>query len=296
MSDSDRISVVSFFGPGSQPQETEDSFQYMSMPAAMETYHQPQVPEPEDAGDIEPALKLLQQVLLGLQQYATQGNAIFPLMSLNPDSLRLVNQMMGVGEVSATIDGAALEASPIHIQELVMAGLWRVQQRDAEDNLIWDGLEVGTVPGCVQELAFADAATYLDTDATDLPVSVMNAPSLLSELAGKIAEHAQDGALDQDEPAHVINLTLLPLSDTDLYCLGERLGVGPVTFLSRGYGNCRVGSTACKNVWWIKYFNSEDVLILNTIEVTRMPEVVQAALEDIEDSALRLHEILAIYQ
>ena len=294
MSDSDRIPVVSYFGPGSQPQEFGDSFDYMPMPTAMETYHQPQVPEPEDAGEIAPALKLLQRVLLGLQQYPTKGNALFPLSGLNQDSLRLVNQMMGVGEVSATIGGASLDSSPIHIQESVMAGLWRVQQRDADDNLIWDGLEVGAVPGCVEELAFADAASALDTNTSNLPEGVMNVPPLLSELADKIAERAK--AETQDAPAHVMNLTLLPLSDADLSCLGERLGVGPVTFLSRGYGNCRVGSTACNNVWWIKYFNSEDALILNTIEVTKMPEVVMAAPEDIEDSAHRLQEILEIYQ
>ena len=175
-----------------------------------------------------------------------------------------------------------------------MAGLWRVQQRDVDDNLIWDGLEVGAVPACVTELAFADAAASLDTDTSNLPTSVMNVPALLSELANKITERAQDAA--QGQPAHVMNLTLLPLSDADLFCLGERLGVGPVTFLSRGYGNCRVGSTACNNVWWIKYFNSEDALILNTIEVTNMPEVVMAAPEDIADSAHRLQEILEIYR
>ncbi|HAG93975.1 MAG: hydrogenase expression/formation protein [Pseudomonadales bacterium] len=294
MSDSDRIPVVSYFGPGSQPQEFEESFQYLSMPTAMTTYHQPQVPEPEDAGHIEPALKLLQRVLLGLQHYPSKGNALFPLSGLNQDSLRLVNQMMGVGEVSATIGGASLESSPIHIQESVMAGLWRVQQRDVDDNLIWDGLEVGAVPACVTELAFADAAASLDTDTSNLPTGVMNVPALLSELANKITERAQDAA--QGQPAHVMNLTLLPLSDADLFCLGERLGVGPVTFLSRGYGNCRVGSTACNNVWWIKYFNSEDALILNTIEVTNMPEVVMAAPEDIADSAHRLQEILEIYR
>ena len=288
MSDSDRIPVVSYFGPGSQPLESDDALEYFNMPTAMETYHQPQVPEPEDAGDIESALTLLHQVLAALKGHPSSGNALFPLSGLGRDSFQLVNQVLGVGEVSATIDASGQGGCPIHIQESVMAGLWRVQQRDAEDNLIWDGLEVGAVPRCVTELAFADAQSKLDTDTSNLPAGVMNVPSLLSELAGKIGQ-------PQSTP-HVMNLTLLPLSDVDLYCLGERLGVGPVTFLSRGYGNCRVGSTACQGVWWIKYFNSEDALILNTIEVTTVPEVVIAAPEDIEDSAHRLQEILEIYQ
>jgi hydrogenase-1 operon protein HyaF len=179
----------------------------------------------------------------------------------------------------------------VHIQESVMAGLWRVQHLDNSGQLQWDGVEVGAIPNCVRELAFADAGTELNADSSALPSYVMNAPSLLVELDEKIRQGAA-----ADGSAHVINLTLLPLNDADLMCLGERLGVGPVTLLSRGYGNCRIGSTACRDVWWIKYFNSEDSLILNAIEVVAVPEVALAAPEDIADSAHRLQEILGIYQ
>ena len=77
--------------------------------------------------------------------------------------------------------------------------------------------------------------------------------------------------------------------------LGSRLGVGPITILSRGYGNCRIGSTQKNNIWWIKYYNSDDKIILNTIEVIDIPEVAAAAPEDIEDSAERLQDILSVY-
>jgi hydrogenase-1 operon protein HyaF len=63
--------------------------------------------------------------------------------------------------------------------------------------------------------------------------------------------------------------------------------------LSRGYGNCRVTATGLREVWWVQYFNSDDKLILNTLEVTPVPAAVLAAQEDIEDSAERLGEILA---
>ena len=58
----------------------------------------------------------------------------------------------------------------------------------------------------------------------------------------------------------------------------------------------RIGSTAQPNVWWIKYFNSQEALILNTIEVIDVPAVAQAAAEDIADSAERLDEILELYR
>ena len=71
--------------------------------------------------------------------------------------------------------------------------------------------------------------------------------------------------------------------------------MGPITILSRGYGNCRIGSTNKMNVWWVKFYNSEDKLILNTIEVVDVPGVAIAAPEDIIDSAERLKEILDVY-
>ena len=119
---------------------------------------------------------------------------------------------------------------------------------------------------------------------------LMNAPALAAEQADKLA------TFKPDAPVHVINLTLLPVSDGDLAYLDKRLGQGAVTILSRGYGNCRISSTAVKNAWWVRYFNSRESLILNTIEVTRIPGVACAAVQDLEDSAERLAEILEVYR
>ncbi|MCG8082170.1 MAG: hydrogenase expression/formation protein, partial [Candidatus Thiodiazotropha taylori] len=68
-----------------------------------------------------------------------------------------------------------------------------------------------------------------------------------------------------------------------------------LTILSRGYGNCRITSTAVQNVWWVQYFNSQDKNILNTIEIGAIPAVAAAAHEDVQDSAERLSEILEAY-
>ena len=43
--------------------------------------------------------------------------------------------------------------------------------------------------------------------------------------------------------------------------------------LSRGFGNCRITSTAARDIWRVQYFNNMQTLILNTIEVVAMPEV-----------------------
>jgi hydrogenase-1 operon protein HyaF len=117
----------------------------------------------------------------------------------------------------------------------------------------------------------------------------MNAPPLLAELNAKIAAYQAGVA------PHIINLSLLPQTEQDLAFLEQRLGKGFVTILSRGYGNCRITSTGTKNVWWVQYFNSQDTLILNTLEVSDVPDVACASPEDIADSAERLQEILKVY-
>ncbi len=63
--------------------------------------------------------------------------------------------------------------------------------------------------------------------------------------------------------------------------------------LSRGFGNCRVSSTQVRHLWRVQYFNSMQTLILNTLEVTRVPEVALAAEEDLADSHERLLDLIS---
>ena len=113
---------------------------------------------------------------------------------------------------------------------------------------------------------------------------IINAPALLAEVTERVSGHAA-------EP-HIINLSLLPFSPEDAAWLDQCLGRGRVTLLSRGYGNCRITATGVARVWWVQYFNSQDALILNTLEITDVPEVARAAAEDLADSAARLADIL----
>jgi hydrogenase-1 operon protein HyaF len=125
-----------------------------------------------------------------------------------------------------------------------------------------------------------------DLPAPAYPAGCMNAQALVEEI------RLQAAAWQPGEAAHIINLTLLPVSDADLDTLYIWLGHREVSILSRGYGNCRITSTRLKNVWWVQYFNSMDTLILNSIEVVGMPEVALASDEDFVDSVERLREYL----
>ena len=272
-------------GTGSQTANGDGDFAFMEMPKGMHTYSMPEMPEPEDPAAFRPALAKLEAVLSALRSAPGSGASIeIDLQGLDAANRSFVDQTMGEGEVSI------IAGPSIQVQESVLAGVWRVHEVDASGELTGDTIEVGEFPRAVLSVAQEAAEARLrPLDATAV-ADLMNAPALAAELADKLA------AFQPDASPHVINLTLLPVSDGDLAYLERRLGQGAVTILSRGYGNCRISSTAVKNAWWVRYFNSGGSLILNTIEVTPIPGVACAAAQDLEDSAERLAEILEVYK
>jgi hydrogenase-1 operon protein HyaF len=148
-----------------------------------------------------------------------------------------------------------------------------------------DMVEVAAIPDAVRARAFTALRPARGAEAPRTP-AVINAPPIFAELADRSATHRAG------DPPHVVNFTLLPHTEDDLRWLDAALGEGAATILSRGYGNCRVTATALPNVWRVQFFNSMDTLILDTLEVTEMPEVVLAAPEDLSDSGKRLVKVL----
>ncbi|MDH3953933.1 MAG: hydrogenase expression/formation protein, partial [Gammaproteobacteria bacterium] len=148
-------------------------------------------------------------------------------------------------------------------------------------------LEVAEIPKVVGFAAECDGA--VDTAADGVAGELANALPILVELQSHHEKYAQGNR------PHSINLTLLPLSEPELEFIDQRLGRGPVDILSRAYGKCEVISTKTAGIWWVRYYNSMGVLILNTLEVADVPSVVKAAPEDLVDSAERLKEILEPY-
>jgi hydrogenase-1 operon protein HyaF len=140
------------------------------------------------------------------------------------------------------------------------------------------------VPPVARERAQRAATTHLA--ALETPRGAMNSPALLTEIREQVLRFRPGQA------PHVINLTLLPLTPEDQAVLEQAAPVGPVAILSRGFGNCRITSTALRNLWRVQYFNSMQTMILNTFEVVEVPEVAMAAAEDLLDSRERLCELL----
>ena len=276
------------FGPGSQPAESDSAeLDYIPMPSSMSTYSVPEVPEPEAAKALPKGMAILEQLLLQLRKHTGGLNPPINLQGLDAANLDLINQVLGEGDVSITLEERTFKTQ---IQESVLAGVWRVQSVGETGAILSDHIEVARIPWAVSERSFESAQKEVIFDPSTLPDGVMNAPPLLSEINEHIPRVTPDGL------SHTINLSLLPQTEADLAYLQQLLGRGRVTILSRGYGNCRVTSTNTKNVWWVQYYNSQDTLILNTLEIVKVPEVTCAGIEDIVDSAQRLKEILEVYQ
>jgi len=281
-------------GPGTQPDELDGAeLNYLAMPEAMQTYRQPLLPEPEEIESLAAGiwqLRALQHLLGGYCIGALPQ--VMDMRTLDAANLRLIEDSLGEGEVSIRCDDPARPGlGRTTAQETRLAGVWRVRKIADEGHIDRDVLEISDVPGFVRGAASSNARSAIEL-AGNWPEGVMNAPGVLAELNQQVAKRLTDS----DTPAHIINLTLLPQTEQDLAYLNRRLGTGTINILSRGYGNCRVTSTGLRDVWWVQFYNSDDRLILNTLEVTDVPEVVLAAQEDIDDSATRLREILNALQ
>lgn len=268
------------FGPGSHPEAEEANF--LPMPRDMQTYAMP-VCQLEAAPEIlGAACDILERLRDQMRRVSLNGpgRPHIDLGVLPAEVVELVNQSVGQGEVSIMVR----EPVACRIQETVFAGVWRVQELSTQGAVQRDALVAGAIPYIAQQAA--DLAAASSVTPPPLRPGIMNAPAVVSELVEK-SHNCQAG-----QPAHVVNLSLLPMSPADFDHLGETLGVGPVTMLSRGYGNCRITSTKLAHVWWVQYYNSMEQLILNTLEVVDVPEVARAAEEDYQDSIERLGEWL----
>lgn len=275
---------VRVVGPGSQPGADADAPSYIDMPRDMTRYDAPPMPDPgavKHLSGAREAMTWLKNALNDYSEFSACSRA--NLNALDEANRELVNQILGEGEISVSYDGDPTAS----VQESVLAGVWRTLYFDDNGEVAVDMIEVGAAPNLV--LAPVENGRRVDTTTPDDAADVANAMPLLFELEERCDMFEKSAA------AHSINLTLLPLSLEELEFLDKRLGRGPVDILSRAYGKCEVINTLVANLWWVRYYNSMGTLILNSLEVTAVPDVVIAAPEDLADSAVRLKEILAPY-
>jgi hydrogenase-1 operon protein HyaF len=239
------------------------------------------VPETEDVASLTIARDTLARLLAMMNEW--QPGAPHPVLDMRgvpPGAQTIANQMLGDGEVSIQVNGQRT----LHVQESVFTGVWHVVELDSAGQLLADWVEAAPLPSAVLAAARDSGREHLMP--VEIPAGAMNSPALLHELQGQLKTRRPGDA------PHVLNLTLFPMTPEDHQVLEHALPVGSVAIISRGFGNCRITSTAARNVWRVQYFNSMNTLILNTIEVVEVPEVALAAAEDLDDTRARLAELI----
>lgn len=283
-----RVPLPIVRGATAAPPPSEAASQ-LRMPLDMTTYRAPILPEPAELVQRTAALAYLRDLHAALLRLARGGAAeSLSLAELPADDLRLVEQVLGEGEVSAVVRPSGAASGMLHVQETALTGVFRVALATSS-GVRSDRLEVTTLPSVLLEHAARDGQVRgTELSARAQPDGLMNAPALLCELRA-----CWRRGVDAAPVPHVLNLSLLPLSAADAKLLDAELGTGTVTILSRGYGNCRISSTERPGTWRVTYYNSEDALILDTLEVSRVPEVACAAQQDLAESAVRLAELRA---
>jgi hydrogenase-1 operon protein HyaF len=270
---------VRMTGPGSHVEEEE--LQYLDVPRDIRTFEMPRVPETEDTTSLAVARDTLARLLAMMNEWKPgAANPVLDMRGVPQAAQAITNQMLGDGEVSIQVNGQRR----LHVQESVFTGVWHVVELDGAGQLLADWLEAAPLPSAV--LAAARDGGRDSLMPVEIPPGAMNSPALLHELQGQLRTRRPGAA------PHVLNLTLFPMTPEDHQVLERALPVGGVANISRGFGNCRITSTAARSVWRVQYFNSMNTLILNTIEVVDVPEVALAAPEDLDDTRARLAELI----
>ncbi|MBG0809139.1 hydrogenase expression/formation protein [Methylosinus sp. H3A] len=217
-------------------------------------------------------------------QRADAPSRLFDITDYEEKERELMGQVLGEGEVSGLAvlpDGVTAQ-----IQEATMAGLWRVRFSDAEGRLSADYLEIAAIPHVVERAA-GFTAERLTIGAE--PEGAMNVMPMLAEIDARMRAHRPG------DPSHVVNFSLLPVSEIDMEHLQQTLGNGPVQLISHGYGSAKITATGARHVWSVQFFNAMGTIILDTLEIGDTPAAACAADEDFHDSAERLREIHEAY-
>jgi hydrogenase-1 operon protein HyaF len=231
-----------------------------------------------------PVAEVMREILVALRWLTEEDTAGGPvriaLERLDAGDRDALSDALGSGEVRALVDG-----QPRHmLQESALTGVWGVTP--GPEAGAW--IEVGAMPSVVGEAI----PRYTSDDVAlpgEVPAGAMNAPALLSEIRARAAQWAPG------DPNHVVNFTLLPLSEVDAALITGVLGQAPIVLESEGYGRTRVMATSLRHVWAVQYLNAMGTVILDTLEIGGVPAAVSAAQQDFEDSAERLAEILEAY-
>jgi hydrogenase-1 operon protein HyaF len=231
------------------------------------------------------ARAVLEETAAALREHADGDRApsLVSLRSLGSSDRDTILDVLGEGDVWGSVGGNV----GYTFAESVLTGLWHVEAT-SQDGAKTEWLEVGAIPQAVLH-----AAEHMPRESIRIPdrmpQGAMNSLALLTELQQRSA------AYQPGEENHIINFTLLPITEADAEVLTTVLGQIPLVIRGGGYGSCRIFAAGLRHVWAVQYLNSMDKVILDTLEIGGVPVAALATREDLADSAGRLPEMMQAY-
>jgi len=125
----------------------------------------------------------------------------------------------------------------------------------------------------------------------NLPIEIAEpttgmAHAVLSELSDHLP-----ALLDKGEK-HVIDLTSLPMTESDKRELEGLLGKGEVAITVSTIGDSQIYETGINGIWWIKHYSVDDQLISELIEINRVPEIIKSHPEEIRISIDEIKKLI----
>jgi hydrogenase-1 operon protein HyaF len=100
--------------------------------------------------------------------------------------------------------------------------------------------------------------------------------------------------LVKGEAPGAIDLRSLPMSPLDRAELQRVLGEGEVQATVNAQGLSKMRETRISGVWWVEHFDQQNQLVAELIEVSRVPEILSSAADEIAAGARALREQIAM--
>ena len=110
--------------------------------------------------------------------------------------------------------------------------------------------------------------------------------AIVAEAAALLTRLAETGEAGR------IDLAGLPLTEADKAALEELLGAGEVVAEIAVVGRSTAAETGHAGVWWVRHYGSDDRIAAETLEITRIPEILLSHPADIAAAARRLGDTL----
>jgi hydrogenase-1 operon protein HyaF len=112
--------------------------------------------------------------------------------------------------------------------------------------------------------------------------------AVLTELVGLLESLVSGG------PSATIDLRSLPMSPQDRHELQFALGEGEVKATLDADGLSTLRETGISGVWWIEHKDRHGELIAELLEVTRVPQILESAPDELSRSAADLRARISL--